>query len=167
LTAQRDLATLRAALSPLASAPHANVTLLAKVIELRALIGLGRWTDVGGALERAEGAVGIAFPASAPPDDAGPPLYTTSPFHAALVVHVLVLGVVWFAYAATATPPAEGNGAGSGSTPVSARLTLLYSLLDAGVYNGKCRAGQNLDMGLESQGVLEVCHGGAIDIHIP
>ncbi|KAJ7342640.1 hypothetical protein DFH08DRAFT_783042 [Mycena albidolilacea] len=141
LTAQRDLATLRAALSPLASAPHANVTLLAKVIELRALIGLGRWTDVGGALERAEGAVGIAFPAPTPPDDAGPPLYTTSPFRAALVVHVLVLGVVWFAYAATAT------------TPVSARLTLLYSLLDAGVYNGKCRAGQNLDMGLESQGV--------------
>ncbi|KAF7333041.1 hypothetical protein MVEN_02410600 [Mycena venus] len=183
---QRDLAALRAALAPLFSAPHANVGLLARVIELRALIALGRWAEVGAALERAESAVGIVFPAAPAPapapaptstTDTGmdvdgeedkkedPPLYTTSPFHAALVVHILVLGVVWFAYSVTpASAPVSdsenGNGAGgkdggSGSTAVSARLMLLYSLLDAGVYNGKCRAQQDVDMALESEGVLE------------
>jgi hypothetical protein len=163
----RDLAALRAALSPLLSARHANVALLARVIELRALIALGRWAEVGAALERAEAALGITISSPAPASDTEPPLYTTSPFHAALVVHVLVLGVVWVAYSTTPAPthaPAAGteNGAGkeggTGSTAVSARLTLLYSLLDAGVYNGKCRVttadGQN--MGLESEGVLEV-----------
>ncbi|KAJ6473127.1 hypothetical protein C8R45DRAFT_835641 [Mycena sanguinolenta] len=133
VTVQRDLAALRSALAPLLSASHANVTLLARLIELRALIALGRWAEVGAALERAEGAVGIAFPPSAGPDtDAGarqatePPIYTTSPFHAALVVHVLVLGIVWFAYSAISTsPPQPGpengagkEGAGSASTPV-------------------------------------------------
>ncbi|KAF7324307.1 hypothetical protein MVEN_02649600 [Mycena venus] len=177
----------RAALAPLFSAPHANVGLLARVIELRALIALGRWAEVGAALERAESAVGIVFPAAPAPAPApaptsttdtgmdvdgeeekkeNPPLYTTSPFHAALVVHILVLGVVWFAYSVTpASAPVSdsenGNGAGgkdggSGSTAVSARLMLLYSLLDAGVYNGKCRAQQDVDMALESEGVLEV-----------
>ncbi|KAF8169050.1 hypothetical protein K438DRAFT_1909571 [Mycena galopus ATCC 62051] len=171
-TVHRDFAALRAALAPLLSAPHANVTLLARVIELRALIALGRWAEVGAALERAEGAMGIDFPlpATAPDPNAGadvpeaktddPPLYTTSPFHAALVVHVLVLGIVWFAYSVTpAAPPAPGPENGTGKdTPVSVRLTLLYSLLDAGVYNGKCRAvgGQQSTMGLESEGVLEV-----------
>ncbi|KAJ6544356.1 hypothetical protein B0H19DRAFT_1170438 [Mycena capillaripes] len=161
----RDLAALRSALSPLLSAPHANVALLARVIELRALIALGRWTEVSDALQRAEGAVEITIPA--PASDAEPPLYTTSPFHAALAVHVLVLGVVWFAYSATPAPtptPAATatNGAGkeasTGSTAVSGRLTLLYSLLDAGVYNGKCRTvgADGHNMGLESEGVLEV-----------
>ncbi|KAJ7983176.1 hypothetical protein DFH06DRAFT_1440952 [Mycena polygramma] len=149
----RDLAALRAALAPLLSAPHANVALLARVIELRALIALGRWAEVGAALERAEGAVGISIPALAP--DAEPPLYTTSPFHAALVVHVLVLGVVWFAYSVTPAPATGAeSGTSTGSTAVSARLSLLYSLLDAGVYNGKCRPAGSV--AFESEGVLQV-----------
>ncbi|KAK7053719.1 hypothetical protein R3P38DRAFT_2761465 [Favolaschia claudopus] len=168
---QRDLAAMRSALSPLLSAPHANVVLLARVIELRAFIALGRWTDVGAALERAESVVGIAFTSPSPPDpttNPDPPLYTTSPFHAALVVHILVLGIVWFTYSATPTSAPTANGVevvgkeGASSSPVSVRLALLYTLLDAGVYNGKCRAatmqdGQpNVDMGLESEGILEV-----------
>ncbi|KAJ6447400.1 hypothetical protein C8R47DRAFT_1031335, partial [Mycena vitilis] len=149
----RDLAALRAALAPLLSAPHANVALLARVIELRALIALGRWAEVGAALERAEGAVGISIAALAP--DAEPPLYTTSPFHAALAVHVLVLGVVWFAYSVTPAPVTGAeSGTSTGSTAVSARLSLLYSLLDAGVYNGKCRPAGSV--ALESEGVLQV-----------
>ncbi|KAJ7499880.1 hypothetical protein FB451DRAFT_1014303 [Mycena latifolia] len=136
----RDLAALRAALAPLLSASHANVALLARVIELRALIALGRWAEVGPALQNAEAAIGVILPTAEPAGDAAPPLYKTSPFHAALVVHVLVLGVVWFAYSAAGAPE---NG-GTGSTAVSARLTLLYTVLDAGVN------------GLESEGVLEV-----------
>ncbi|KAJ6579637.1 hypothetical protein DFH09DRAFT_912985 [Mycena vulgaris] len=147
----RDLAALRGALSPLLSASHPNVALLARVIELRALIALGRWMEVGAVLKSTEAAVGLVFPAAAPASETSPPLYTSSPFHAALVVHVLVLGVVWFAYSASS---ASESGGGTGSTAVSARLTLLYTLLDAGVYNGKCRpAGAH---GLESEGVLEV-----------
>lgn len=141
-TITRDLAALRSALSPLLSSSHANVALLARAIELRALIALGRWAEVASSLHNVEAEVGVVFPVVLSP----PPIYMTSPFHAALVVHILVLGVVWFAYSAA--------GGGSGSTAVSARLTLLYAVLDAGVYNGKCRpAGTN---GLETQGVLEV-----------
>ncbi|KAJ7683529.1 hypothetical protein B0H17DRAFT_31447 [Mycena rosella] len=128
----RDLGALRAALSPLLSALHVNVALLARVIELRALIALGRWTEVGVALHNAEAAVGIVFPAADPASDTtlAPPLYTASPFHAALVVHVLFLAVVWFGYSASGE---SGGG---------------------GVYNGKCRpAGFR---GLETEGVLEV-----------
>ncbi|KAJ7039378.1 hypothetical protein C8F04DRAFT_1392448 [Mycena alexandri] len=175
----RDLAALRAALAPLMTAPHVNVVLLARVIELRALIALGRWTEVSGALARAEGALGIVLPVPGSPaplpasdttqeQQAPPPPYATSPFHAALVVHVLVLGVVWFGYSATppplnplvATQQQDGGGVVTGGIAVSARLTLLYTLLDAGVYNGKCRAvagsADGQSMGLESEGVLEV-----------
>ncbi|KAJ7740570.1 hypothetical protein B0H16DRAFT_1324320 [Mycena metata] len=125
----RDLAALRAALAPLMTAPHVNVVLLARVIELRALIALGRWTEVGAALARAESALGLELPVpgrpvplpasnTAPASDttqddttqeqAPSPAYVTSPFHAALVVHVLVLGVVWFGYSAT-PPPFAGT----------------------------------------------------------
>ncbi|KAJ7476881.1 hypothetical protein B0H11DRAFT_1303136 [Mycena galericulata] len=159
----RDLAALRAALVPLLSAPHANIVLLARVVELRALIALGQWAEVAAALARAEAAVGLVFPVPVPASDEARPLYAASPFHAALVVHLLVLGVVWFAYAVappapTSEPGPESSGGGSGgNTAVSARLTLLYSLLDAGVYNGKCRAGPDgQSAGLESEGVLEV-----------
>lgn len=157
----RDLAALRAALAPLLSAPHTNVALLARVVELRALIALGRWAEVSAALENAEAAVGVVFPASEPASAADPPLYTTSPFHAALVVHVLVLGVVWFAYSAAPPSPASGAengvGASTGTAAVSARLTMLYTLLDAGVYNGKCRTvAADVQTVLESEGVLEV-----------
>ncbi|KAJ7775702.1 hypothetical protein DFH07DRAFT_984776 [Mycena maculata] len=152
----RDLVALRAALNPLLSASHVNIALLARLIELRTLIALGRWVEVAAALERAEAAMGVVFPV--PPAGKGEhPLYTTSPFHAALVVHVLVLGVVWFVYAVA--PPASGAESGpcAGSTAVSARLTLLYTLLDAGVYNGKCRTGADgQSIGPESEGVLEV-----------
>ncbi|KAJ7174626.1 hypothetical protein C8R46DRAFT_1252427 [Mycena filopes] len=146
----RDLAAARAALQPLLTAPHINVVLLARVIELRAFIALGRWTEVAAGLARAESALGLALPVPgavvAPPPTPDstqpPPQYMTSPFHAALVVHVLVLGVVWFGYSATAAFAAAPQGdavIATGSVAVSARLTLLYTLLDAGVYNGKCR----------------------------
>ncbi|KAF7354469.1 hypothetical protein MVEN_01136100 [Mycena venus] len=144
-----DLAALRATLSPLLSAAHANVVLLARVIELRALFALSRWTEIGAALERAESAAGIILAPSATVSDTALPLYTTSPFHAALVVHVLILGVVWFSYAAVTRP---GQDTGAENMKVSSRFTLLYALLDAGVYNGKA----NGNMGLESEGVLAV-----------
>ncbi|CAK5275928.1 unnamed protein product [Mycena citricolor] len=137
----RDIVALRTALSPLLTAPHINIVHLARLIELRALIALGRWDEVGPALERAETSMGIAF--AAPP--APPGLHTTSAFHAALVVHLLILGIVWLSYSA------------GGTAQTSARLTLLYTVLDAGVYNGKHRQA-DIDgrLGLESEGVLEV-----------
>ncbi|KAJ7196931.1 hypothetical protein GGX14DRAFT_375597 [Mycena pura] len=143
----RDLASLRAALSPLLSAPHETVVLLARVVELRVLVALGRWAEVPGAIERAESAMGIHFPASTAASDVDIPLYMTSPFHAALAVHILVLGVVWFAYSAAPAPPPPSSRpeTPSASSPGSVRLSLLYTLLDAGVYNGKCRAGVPLD----------------------
>ncbi|KAJ7249012.1 hypothetical protein C8J57DRAFT_1672222 [Mycena rebaudengoi] len=150
----RALTHLLSAPAPLLGAPHAGVALLARVVRLRALVGLGRWGEVGGAggaLAEAEAACGIWL--SAPTD---PPLYASSPFHAAMAVHVLVLGVVWYATTTTGGGgggSAAGGGANKGvgaTAAVSARLTLLYALLDAGVYNGK-NAG-----GAPSEGVLEV-----------
>ncbi|KAJ7618530.1 hypothetical protein FB45DRAFT_931858 [Roridomyces roridus] len=147
----RDLAAFRAALNPLLSAPHSNITLLTRVIELRALIALGQWTELPGALQRADAAMGIVIPAPEPASDAEPPLYMTSPFHATLVIHVLVLGVIWLTYSMT---PTQNSNEGKNS-PVSARLSLLYTLLDTGVYNGKRHAGTKI-MPLESEGIIEV-----------
>ncbi|KAJ7062788.1 hypothetical protein C8F01DRAFT_1135243 [Mycena amicta] len=151
----RELTGLRAAMGPLFGAEHPNVVLLARIIELRALVALGRWTEVPGALERAENALGLSFPAPKPGDGNPPPLYRTSTFHAVAVVHVIVLGVVWYAYSAAQAPGEDSEPANINATPVGARLTLLYTLLDAGVYNGKCRGDADEEV-LESEGVLEV-----------
>ncbi|KAF7293644.1 hypothetical protein MIND_01144000 [Mycena indigotica] len=154
----RELTTLRAAIGPLFGAKHPNVALLARIIELRALVALGRWTDVPGALQRAEAPLEISFPIVKPPENAPQPLYAASPFHAAAVVHVLILGVVWFTYSAAQAPgPAnpEGGSTNINTTPAGARLTLLYTVLDAGIYDGRCRDNSPEEV-LESEGVLQI-----------
>nr|GAT51110.1 predicted protein [Mycena chlorophos] len=146
----RELSGLRAAMGPLFGAEHPNVVLLARIIELRALVALGRWSDVPAALERAENDLGITFLAPTHP----PPLYTTSTFHAVVTIHVLVLGVVWYTYSAAAAPESESSPSNINESPVGRRLTLLYTVLDAGIYNGKRREAE--EEVLEAEGVLAV-----------
>ncbi|KAF7331392.1 hypothetical protein MKEN_00017200 [Mycena kentingensis (nom. inval.)] len=136
-TLARDLVAFRAAMAPLFDAPHATVALLARVIELRAFVALGRWPEVPAALERTEAALGMSFPM---PEGAPTAVYMSSPFYAVVAVHVLILGIVWYSYSAAAGAGAPEGSPGSSPTPVSARLTLLYTLLDV----------------LESEGVVEI-----------
>nr|GAT50893.1 predicted protein [Mycena chlorophos] len=149
----RELSGLRAAMGPLFGAEHPNVALLARVIELRALVAPSRWSDVPPALERAENDLGILFLAPAHP----PPLYTTSTFHAVVTLHVLVLSVVWYTYSAAAAPESEtaaSSPSNINGSPVGRRLTLLCTVIHAAIYNGKRREAE--EVMLQAEGVLAV-----------
>jgi hypothetical protein len=115
---------------------HTDVCTLAQVTRVRTLVSAGRWDALGPALEAAESALGISYPAPSPsaaqpeatqqPSQATPtapsshkPPAPQTPFAKAMCVIVLMLGTLFHTHAGSADA-------------ASARLADLHALLDNG-----------------------------------
>jgi hypothetical protein len=116
-----------------------SAALLARVVRLRTLVDAGMWNVVGEALTTAEVALGLSYedadsgspgtgsPSKSPKKEKGKDkekekevtfVSFDDPFEAAMAIHVLVIGVVYFTHVGVARS-------------ASARLTHLHALLDS------------------------------------
>ncbi|KAI5120577.1 hypothetical protein M0805_002527 [Coniferiporia weirii] len=100
-----------------------SVKLLTHVLRLRTLVDAGMWESVGDSLSLAESALGMSYDASLPlSSDKGKKkeefLSFENPFEAAMAVHTLIVGVVYYTHL----------GRSKASSP---RLTHLHALLDS------------------------------------
>lgn len=102
------------------------VKLLTHVLQLRTLVDAGMWDKVGASLMVAESALGLSFddsqssPAVKGKGKREPEEFISfdDPFEAAMAVHVLILGVIYYTYSGS-------------SRSSSIRLSHLHSLLDS------------------------------------
>ena len=112
-----------------------GVVLLSRVLRLRTLVDAGIWNAVGDALVNSETALGLSYddpdsskpvprsPSKSPRKDKGKEKEQTfvsfdDPFEAAMAIHVLVIGVVYYTHVGV-------------SKSASSRLTHLHALLDS------------------------------------
>ena len=125
---QHAFSTLQELLSTTERLNDPPVKLLAHVLQLRTFVDAGMWDKVGASLMGTESALGLTFnnddtvstPAPSGKEKAEPEEFISfdDPFEAAMAIHVLIIGVIFYTYA--------GNSKRS-----SSRLSHLHSLLDS------------------------------------